>query len=135
MVKKSDKNPETAFFRDFEMRLYESAVRANPGNIPALTALGALYTRMALHEKALEIDRRLVTLLPDDVIVHYNLACSLAMIGQSDRALDALEMAVLLGYDNLEHMKKDSDLDTLRQHPRYQVIEDKLSHSNKQKET
>ncbi|MFA5794456.1 MAG: tetratricopeptide repeat protein [Candidatus Brocadiia bacterium] len=121
------KKKDDTGFQDFELRLYESAVRGNPNNIPALSALGSLYTRMSQLEKALEIDKRLVTLIPEDSVCHYNLACSFALMNQPDKAFNELEMAILLGYNNLEHMLKDPDFNSIRNDLRFQEIAKKLS--------
>lgn len=120
------KKKEDPAFQEFELRLYEAAVRGNPDNIPALTALGSFYTRMSQHEKALEIDKRLVSLLPEDSVCHYNLACSYALLNQPDKAFSELEMAVLLGYNNVEHLMKDPDFNNIRQDPRFQELVKKL---------
>jgi hypothetical protein len=53
----------------------------------------------------------------------YNLACVFAQmvhnaddkVKQADLAMDWLKRAVDLGFKNVEHMKKDSDLDSLRE--------------------
>jgi tetratricopeptide (TPR) repeat protein len=134
------KKKEDPAFQEFELRLYEAAVRGNPDNIPALTALGSFYTRMSLHDKALEIDKRLVSLLPEDSVCHYNLACSYALLDQSDKpagspayrdkAFAELEMAVLLGYTNVEHLMKDPDFNNIRQDPRFQELVTKLIAKN-----
>jgi adenylate cyclase len=50
---------------------------------------------------------------------HYNLACLFALIGDQDSALDRLEHGVQIGEYNKEWIEKDSDLDRLREHPRF----------------
>jgi tetratricopeptide (TPR) repeat protein len=119
-MKKNIKDEET--FKRFEIGLYEAALRSNPNNIEALRSLGHIYTTEGLHEKALEIDRRLVRLLPEESVAHYNLACSLSQLMKIDEAFNALEMAVLLGYTDWKHMAKDADLDNLRNDSRYQSL-------------
>jgi predicted Zn-dependent protease len=72
--------------------------------------------------RAVELDRRLVDLLPNDFLARYNLACSLARAGRSDEAIDSLSRAILLGYDDLAHMEADPDLESLRNHPDFQAL-------------
>lgn len=50
---------------------------------------------------------------------HYNLACYAALAGQRDEALAAFERAVELGYDDPEHARADTDLDAIRDDPRF----------------
>jgi len=109
-------------FRGFEIGLYEAALRSNPNNVEALSSLGYIYSLEGFHDKALEIDQRLARLLPEEAVVHYNLACSLSQVNKNDEAFNELEMAILLGYSDWKHMTKDADMDNLRKDPRYQQL-------------
>ncbi|MEL7473529.1 MAG: hypothetical protein AAGK04_09450 [Planctomycetota bacterium] len=53
------------------------------------------------------------------VIRAYNLACYRSMAGDTDRALDRLTESINAGYDELEWLEVDPDLDPLRDDPRY----------------
>lgn len=121
MKKKTDD-----LFNRFEERLYEAVLRATPKNTDALRLLSHFYTKQHKHDKALEIDKKLVSLLPEDAICHYNLACSCSNLGMIEEGLSSLELAILLGYNDAEHMKNDTDLDNLRKHPRYKEITRRL---------
>src|SRR5262249_3462970 len=44
----------------------------------------------------------------------YNAACGYALAGQKDEALDWLELCVKSGYADFDHLRKDTDLDSLR---------------------
>jgi predicted peptidase len=59
---------------------------------------------------------------PQDKTLNYNLACVLAINGKKTKALDALEAAVKLGFDNYKHIKSDPDLKTLWEEKRYQEL-------------
>ena len=48
--------------------------------------------------RGIGVDRELARQVPDNPIVQYNLACSLALLGHKDAAMDSLEEAVSLGY-------------------------------------
>lgn len=52
-------------------------------------------------------------------LAHYNTACARARLGQVDPALRALGQALELGYDDLKGVEKDPDLATIREHPRF----------------
>jgi Flp pilus assembly protein TadD len=105
----------TLFLTDF----LEVETRRHPDNLDALAELGQLYTRLGRWENGLEVDRRLARLVPHNPTVHYNLACSLALLGRQDDALEALERSVELGYDDFEFMLGDPDLATLRDETRF----------------
>lgn len=59
---------------------------------------------------------------PDEPNVHYNLACARALAGMSDEALDTLERAFALGFDDREWMASDPDLAALRSEPRFVAL-------------
>ncbi len=49
----------------------------------------------------------------------YNLACSEARSGNTDRAFDRLNQAIDAGFDAADRMRDDSDLDSIRKDPRF----------------
>ena len=67
----------------------------------------------------IEADRRLVRLRPNDPITHYNLACSHALLRQTEAAIAALESSLKLGYRDFEHMLSDPDLEHMREDARF----------------
>jgi len=111
----------------FLARFYAAETRRHPNNTEALAELGHVLTRLGRHEEGLEVDRQLVRIAPHDATVHYNLACSLALCGRPDAALDALEEAVAKGYDDAPHMQSDPDLASLRGDARFQELAARLS--------
>lgn len=50
---------------------------------------------------------------------YYNIACGYSLKGDKDRAFDWLRKAWAAGYQEVEHMKGDSDLDNIRKDPRF----------------
>lgn len=97
-----------------------------PRNVPALAELAHVLTRLGRFEDGLRIDRRLVELEPNNPTIHYNLACSLCLLERPDEALDALEIAAELGYDDPVHLLEDEDLASLRSDPRFVELVRKL---------
>ncbi|MDX1944026.1 MAG: hypothetical protein SFU86_01360 [Pirellulaceae bacterium] len=72
----------------------------------------------ALAEKLL---RESLMKEPADPVSHYNLACALARQGKTDDALASLEAAIAQGFRDLELIKTDADLASLREHDRYKA--------------
>ena len=107
---------------EFLTEIFEVEVARHPENLAALGELGHLYTKLGKHAQGLAVDRRLVEMRPSDPTTHYNLACSLALLGETEACLDALERSVELGYDDLEHLLADDDLAAVRGAPRFQVL-------------
>jgi len=89
-------------------------------------ALGYLVTALSLlgeTERAHEWARRAVLFDPDNIRLHYNLACSMVTLGDPQAACDLLDGIidkVSAGY--LRWMAADSDLDPIRSDPRFIAI-------------
>lgn len=118
MSKKEDPN--------FEIRFYESVLRRDPGYVDVIELLGGLYTKVGRVADGLKMDRKLVRLLPKNATAHYNLACSLALSKRRTDALRSLKRAVALGYDDIDWMTQDPDLDDLKDHPAFLHLLDEL---------
>lgn len=102
---------------DFELSFFERLAKENPDFVDALIPLADAYTRRGLYREGLRIDKQLARIRKNDPIIHYNLACSLALVGDKAKAVTALKRAVRLGYSDLEHLKRDKDLESVRNHP------------------
>jgi hypothetical protein len=53
-------------------------------------------------------------------------ACSYALLGQIDDAIACLEKAVQNGFGHREWLENDSDLNALRNDPRFQALRARL---------
>jgi tetratricopeptide (TPR) repeat protein len=107
---------------DFEIDFYERLIKTNPDYVEALIPLAEAYTQKGRIHEGLEIDKRLSRLREDDPVVHYNLACSYALVGEKEAALAALRMAVSLGYDDWKHLVKDPDLKSLHDDAAFKAL-------------
>jgi Flp pilus assembly protein TadD len=70
--------------------------------------------------------KRARLLAPKDPTVAYNLACAQARAGEKDPALKTLAEAVELGFTDGAHIKKDADLDSVREAEEYKKVIEKL---------
>ena len=107
---------------EFLAEILGRASARHPAQLETLAELATTLTRLGRLEEGLAADQRLVHLVPEDPTVHYNLACSLALLGRKQTALDALERALALGYRDGEHLGADEDLDGLRDEPRFRAL-------------
>jgi len=83
---------------------------------------GTLYKDIANREDAPKWERRSAA---------YNAACSYALAeGQSDIALDMLEQAVALGFIDIYSLEQDTDLESLRDTPRWAVIKETVAQAS-----
>lgn len=114
--------------RDLDVKIgfLEGIVRRDPEYVEALQLLGDQYTRRGRFEQSLQIDEQLSRLEPRNPLVFYNLACSYSLNDQVALAARALERALILGYRDFKWLARDPDLRSLRKHPLYQTIKDKI---------
>ncbi|MBM4055086.1 MAG: hypothetical protein FJ264_10555 [Planctomycetes bacterium] len=111
---------------EFVIWFFEGILEKIPDYVECLMYLGNAYTEMGMHEKGLRIDQKLSRLRKDDPVVHYNLACSYALLDNIEAAFAALEKAIELGYKDAHHMKHDKDLDVLREDARFKKLMKKI---------
>jgi len=107
---------------EFLAEVLRAHARRHPRSLDALAELGHALTKLGRVEEGLDVDRQLVRLVPDNPTVHYNLACSLALLNRKDDSMDALEAAVDLGYGDRAFLRDDDDLVALRGELRFERI-------------
>jgi len=106
----------------FEIEFFEAVHRRCPAYVDVVGLLGGLYTKAGRISDGLKMDRKLVRLEPGNATAHYNLACSLALCKKRPDALRALRTAVSLGYDDLDWMEQDPDLEILKGDPGFRKL-------------
>ena len=62
--------------------------------------------------KALELS-------PNDPLMLYNASCFYSQMGEKKLAIEALKNSFAVGYANYDWLKRDSDLDPIRNEPDY----------------
>ena len=116
---------------EFTIWFLEGVLEKYPTYVECLMYLGNSYTATGMYEKGLKTDLKLARLRPKDPLVHYNLACSFALLRRLNESLESLEKSIDLGYDDLMHLVNDSDLDSLRDDEVYKALINKLKKSSK----
>jgi predicted Zn-dependent protease len=111
---------------DVEIGFLEGLARRDPTYTDALELLGDGYARCGRAADALKVDEQLLALRPEDPKVRYNLACTLALNGEFDRAVVELESALELGFRDFQWLAKDPELAALRKLPGFRRIRAKL---------
>ena len=111
---------------DVKISFMEGVVRRDTRYVEALQILGDHYTQRGRFENSLKVDKQLSRLEPRNPLVFYNLACSYSLNAEYDRAANALDKALTLGYRDFKWLAKDPDLLRLRKHPIYRQIEAKI---------
>ncbi len=104
---------------DFELQFFDRILAQNPDYVDVLRVHADNLTSKGQYASGLAADRHLARLRPKDPAIHYNLACSYSLLHMNDAAIGALDSALRLGYRNVEHLLKDSDLDHVRKDARF----------------
>jgi tetratricopeptide (TPR) repeat protein len=99
---------------DFYKKFYEDLYAKRKNDIEIVRLLSRLYSESGDLKKSVKMDRRYVKLDPTSPIAHYNLACSLALIGKKTGAILEITRAIELGYNDWQWLNDDTDLDSLR---------------------
>lgn len=107
---------------DFEIDFFAGVLDRYPDYVDVLRVQGNNLTLKGRYPEGMHIDKRLVQLRPGDPLVHYNLACSFALLKRTDLALKTLRRAIELGYRDFRYMREDRDLDTIRHDPRFRQM-------------
>ncbi|MEZ6188980.1 MAG: tetratricopeptide repeat protein [Planctomycetota bacterium] len=87
---------------------------------------GLRYLKLKRLERAEREFQRVLECEPENEVAWYNLACTYARWGRHDEAFAHLEQAVARGFTDVEHIRKDPDLESLHQDPRFAALLESL---------
>jgi tetratricopeptide (TPR) repeat protein len=94
----------------------------NPDDARAATMRAVSLCRLGRRQEGLHWGEQATLLDPQDAGVRYNVACLHALEGSSERALDELAAVLAAGFGNREWIRRDPDLASLRELPRFQEL-------------
>lgn len=102
--------------------LVNKYLELNPGEARAYSLGSTSLARLGEWEHSKQWIEQAMALAPNDPVILYNAACSLAQLGEHERALDGLERAIEAGVAVGEWIKHDPDFESVRNHPRFQAV-------------
>jgi serine/threonine protein kinase/Tfp pilus assembly protein PilF len=94
----------------------------HPDDARALYLGAGALSRLGESARALDWAGRALAIDPDDCGVLYNVACVYALEKKVEEAIDCLERAMTRAYWYKRWAEHDSDLDNLRDKPRFQAL-------------
>src|SRR5205807_2668878 len=94
----------------------------NPDDARAWYFSAGVLMRLGQRDQALERARRASMIDPEDPAVLYNVGCVYALGGCAEEALDHLDKAIQNGFGHRDWLENDSDLDSIRDQPRFQAL-------------
>ena len=101
-------------------------LQLNPGDSRALYLGAQVLIRAGEKQEAVKWMEKSLTIDPDEPSVYYNAACLSALMGNSEDAINYFEFAIGAGYVSKEWIENDSDLDLIRDHPKFIEISQML---------
>lgn len=108
------------------VKIAEEVLELNPGNVRALYMGANGLVALGEKKKGLEWLQRALTLEPDDPMLLYNAGCIYSLCEMPDEALNCLERSVKTGLTQKSWYENDSNLDILREIPRFQEMLDSI---------
>jgi adenylate cyclase len=104
----------------------EKLIAAEPGDGTAYAAGANALATMGEAERARAWVEHAILLEPEDMRMHYNLACAMVRIGDFGKTLDLLAIVLKeTGEPMLRWAERDNDLDPLREMDRFNALLDK----------
>lgn len=100
----------------------ERRLQQNPEETRALYMGANALVCLGETERGLRWAERALKLEPDEPMVVYNAGCIYSLAGEAERALECIEKSVRFGPAYLEWLRHDSNLDSLREDPRFQAL-------------
>jgi serine/threonine protein kinase/Flp pilus assembly protein TadD len=108
------------------LRVAERHLDLNPDDARALYLSANALIQLGERDQALEWAQRAYAIDSSDPSVLYNIACIYALGGMTNQAIDHLDQAVRNGFGHREWIDNDTDLDSLREDPRFQALRQKM---------
>jgi non-specific serine/threonine protein kinase len=104
------------------VRLAEESLIANPRDARALYMAANGLVALGEREKGRKWAQDALALAPQDPMVLYNVGCIYALSGDAEQAIACLEFSVRNGLSQKGWFEHDSNLDSVRDHPRFRML-------------
>ncbi|MGE0434640.1 MAG: PDZ domain-containing protein [Planctomycetota bacterium] len=89
---------------------------------------GVELLREKKYEEAIERFEAMLQVVPDSMYALYNLACAYSLLNQREKAVEYYERSLYAGFVDWDHIAGDTDLNNIRDHPKYIELWSKKDH-------
>ena len=120
------RHSDAAAARRRGIEIAERHLRLNPDDARALYMAANGLVALGERRRGRQYAERALAIRPDDPMLLYNAGCIFSLLGLVEAALDCLEKAAATGLTQKGWYEHDSNLDPLRDHPRFQELLGKL---------
>ncbi len=122
ILKRLGREELAAKVRDQQLRALESHLERVPEDVRARILASAIYAGMGREADAVRAVEMAVLLRPNDPNIHYNAACTYALLLKKPEALALLRKARECGFNTMEWASRDPDLTCLYDDPEFKKI-------------
>jgi tetratricopeptide (TPR) repeat protein len=107
---------------DNAIKEFTVAIEKFPQYDTAYSNRAVAYMQQRKFNKADDDLKKGVEINPKNSTLHYNYVALYSLQSKLDRALDSLDKTLELGFNNYDSLRKDPDLNNVRQHPEFRKI-------------
>ena len=93
---------------------FSNAIKKDPNYAEAYSNRGVAYMMQKKFNKALDDLKKAKELSPESANISYNLASCHSLMGNIDYGFDELDAALSRGFNSYDSLRKDPDIDNLR---------------------
>ena len=101
------------------LKVYERYLSQHPDDARGHMYFATDLAQVGRFEEAKVQAAKALELSPDDPLMLYNATCFYSQMGEKKLAIESLKNAFAVGYANYDWLKRDTDLDTLRNEPEF----------------
>lgn len=108
------------------LEFYPRYLSQHPDDARAHIYYAIGLVRAQRNDEAKQEAARAIEMSPDDPLMMYNATCFYAQLGEKTTALETLKRAIHAGFEYYEWIKRDPDLESIRNEPEYiELMKDK----------
>jgi TolB-like protein/Tfp pilus assembly protein PilF len=127
VLRSLDRPEEARKANEDALRIMQHHLELYPEDARALYLGATCWLLHGDRDRSLEWLTRALAIDPEETCTLYNAACTYSLLGETDEAFELLEKAIRNGYGHKEWLENDPDFVSLRDHPRYQTLMQRLS--------
>jgi len=101
------------------LKAYERYLSQHPDDARAHMYLATDLVQVGRIEEAKIEAKKALELSPGDPLMLYNAGCFYAQMGEKNLAIDSIRNAIATGYAEFEWLKRDSDLESIKNEPEF----------------
>ena len=108
------------------LQVVENHQQMHPDDARAFCLGAVVCEQLGESERAIQWADQALAIDPNEPVTLYNVACTYALQGLADRAIDCLDKAIKNGFSHKEWIENDADFNSLRNNQRFEALIEQL---------